>query len=257
MRITFLGTSSGKASFKRFHSSLFLSVKNYNLLVDAGDSITRALLNNKINFNSIDGIILTHLHPDHYSGLAALIVQMKLLKRRTNLEIFIHESLLKSVKEFLFRSYLISERMKFKIKYKLFADNIRNKISEGFFFTAKENSHFRELKKYSKKYPDLVLYSASLLFEWNRKKIIYTSDISSVKDLFLFKEIHPEIFICEASHIPPHVLIKKINLINPESTYFTHYPDEDKKRLSEILANRAKKATCQIQLAVDNLSFEL
>ena len=73
MKIKFVGTSSGKASLNRFHSSLLLSSENYNLLVDAGDGISRALLVNGINFNSINGIIFTHLHPDHFSGLPALI----------------------------------------------------------------------------------------------------------------------------------------------------------------------------------------
>lgn len=257
MRISFLGTSSGKASLKRFHSSLFVSTQNYNLLVDAGDGITRALLSRSISFNSIDGIILTHLHPDHYSGLASLIVQMKLMKRIKRLEIFVHGSLLQSIKEFLIKSYLIPERMKFKIKYKPFTDNTRNKISERFFFSAKKNSHFEELKKYSTKYPDLVLYSASLLFEWKKKKIIYTSDIGSEEDLFLFKGIHSDIFICEAAHIPTETLVNKIKLLNLGSTYLTHYSDEDTKHISEILAREAAKNLQKILIAEDSLSFEL
>lgn len=257
MRITFLGTSSGKASLKRFHSSLFISTVNYNLLVDAGDGISRALLNNKIDFNSINGIIITHLHADHFSGLASLITQMKLTNRTSQLEIFVHESILQSIKEFLLRSYLIPERMKFKIKYEPFTDNKRNKISERFFFSAKKNSHFEDIKKYSTKYPDLILYSASLLFEWGKKKIVYTSDIGSVNDLFLFKRIHPDIFICEATHISTETLVKKIKLVDPGSTYLTHYNDEDKKHISEILAREATKNLQKIFIAEDSLSFEL
>ena len=88
MKIKFIGTGSGKTSLNQFHSSLLLISKNYNLLVDAGDGISRALLFNEIEFNIIDGILLTHLHPDHFSGLATLIVQMKMMKRKNSLDIF-------------------------------------------------------------------------------------------------------------------------------------------------------------------------
>jgi ribonuclease Z len=257
VRITFLGTSSGKTSIKRFHSSLFISTKKYNLLVDSGDGISRALIQNKIDFNSIDGIIITHLHADHFSGLASLITQMKLANRTIDLKIFIHKSLVDVIKEFLLRSYLIPERMKFKINYKTFVDDKRIKISEGFFFTTKRNSHLAELKKYSTKYPSLVLYSASLLFEWEKKKIIYTSDIGKAEDLFLFKNSHPDVFICEATHIPIETLIKTSELINTGMTFLIHYSDDDENHISEILTSQSKKTPGKIFLAKDRLSFEL
>ncbi|MDZ7623513.1 MAG: hypothetical protein U5J96_03575 [Ignavibacteriaceae bacterium] len=48
MKITFLGTSSGKASLNRYHSALLFTSEKYNLLVDAGDGISRALMSNGI-----------------------------------------------------------------------------------------------------------------------------------------------------------------------------------------------------------------
>ncbi|MCU0415336.1 MAG: MBL fold metallo-hydrolase, partial [Ignavibacteriaceae bacterium] len=81
MKITFIGTSSGKVSLTRFHSSLVISSEKYNLLVDAGDGISRAIISNGINFKKINGVLFTHLHPDHFSGLPALIVQMKMMNK--------------------------------------------------------------------------------------------------------------------------------------------------------------------------------
>ncbi len=132
MKITFIGTSSGKATLNRNHSSLLFSSGKYNLLVDAGDGISRALISNGINFNSINGILFTHLHPDHFSGLPALIVQMKMINRTEPLDVYIHDSLRNVVEEFLVRSYLLPERMGFEILYKTFRDNERSIISESF-----------------------------------------------------------------------------------------------------------------------------
>ena len=106
MKVIFTGTGSGKASLKRNHSSFLISTRSYNLLVDAGDGISKALLSARIPFNSITGILLTHLHADHYSGLASLIVQMKMNKRKEQLDIFVHKDISGTVRNFIYQSYL-------------------------------------------------------------------------------------------------------------------------------------------------------
>jgi ribonuclease Z len=255
VKITFLGTSSGKSSLKRFHSSLLFYLKKYNLLVDAGDGISRALINYRINCNSINGILFTHLHPDHFSGLPALIVQMKMMKRNEPLEIFIHESLVSVIDDFIIRSYLLPEKMGFEIQYKTFKDNERFHITKKISFLPRKNSHLKDLEKYQNKYPSLSFYSASFLFESEGKKIIYTSDIGSEEDLLLFSEIVPDLFISEVTHISPLTLLEKIKKIKPEMAYLTHYADEDIPALSEIMANLPKALKGKVIIAVDSISF--
>jgi ribonuclease Z len=257
VKITFVGTSSGKASLNRSHSSLLFTSEEYNLLVDAGDGISRALMSNGINFEIINGILFTHLHPDHFSGLPALIVQMKMMNRNEPLDIFIHESLKTFVEEFLLQSYLLPERMGFEINYKTFYDDERFIITEKFSFLARKNSHLSNLEKFRGKYPSLSLFSASFLFEAGNKKVIYTSDIGSEGDLLLFEDYVPDIFISELTHISPLAIIKKILKINPGKVYLTHYSDEDIPSISEILANLPRDLKEKVKLAMDNLSFEI
>jgi len=257
VKITFIGTSSGKASLERFHSSLLFSSKDYSLLIDAGDGISRALLVNQINFNSINGIIFTHLHPDHFSGLPALIVQMKMMNRTEPLEIYIHQSLTNVVEYFLMQSYLLPEKMKFEIRYRTYKDNERAKISNDFYFMARKNSHLVELEKYKVKYSSISLYSASLLFEIEGKKIIYTSDISSLEDLFLFNEFSSEIFISEGTHLQHSVLIEAISKIETRKIYLTHFSDEDFQMIDEILATITTHLKNKIIIANDGLALEI
>jgi len=257
VKIKFVGTSSGKASLNRFHSSLLLSSENYNLLVDAGDGISRALLVNEINFNLIDGIIFTHLHPDHFSGLPAMIVQMKMMNRKEPLHIFIHQSLKNVVEDFLVRTYLFSEKMKFEICYRIFNNNELIKISKDFSFIARKNSHLFELEKYQTNHPSMSLYCASLLFQAEGKKIIYTSDINSVEDLFLFEEITSDVFITEATHLQTSILIEALSKIEAEKIYLTHYSDEDFQSINEILATLPSSIRNNIIIAVDGFSLEI
>jgi ribonuclease Z len=188
VKITFIGTSSGKTSLNRFHSSLLFSSDKYNLLVDAGDGISRALMSNEINFETINGILFTHLHPDHFSGLPELIVQLKMMNRNEPLDIFIHESLKVAVEESLLRSYILPDKMGFQIHYRTFKDDERFDVTEKFSFIARKNSHLCNLEKFIDRYPSLSLYSASFVFEVGNKKIFYTSDIGSEEDLLLFRE---------------------------------------------------------------------
>lgn len=257
MKITFLGTSSGKTSLNRYHTSLLFSSEDYNLLIDAGDGISRTLMRSEINFNSLNGILFTHLHPDHFSGLPALIVQMKIINRNEPLDIFIHESLKIVVEEFLVRSYLPPEKMGFEIRYKIFRDNERFFIADNFSFLARKNSHLRDLEKFKGNYPALSFYSASILFEIRNKKIVYTSDIGSGEDLLLFSELVPDIFISEATHIRPSTIIEKIIEINPDRIFLTHYSDEDIPAISEILANLPPDQKEKVKLAEDCIIFEI
>lgn len=257
MKITFVGTSSGKASKNRFHSSLLISSEKYNLLVDASDGISHALIRNVINFETINGILFTHLHPDHFSGLPSLIVQMKMMKRNEPLYIFIHESLKAAVEESLLRTYILPDKMEFEIYYKTFRDDERLIISKDFSFIARKNSHMDNLEKFQVKYHSLSLYSASFLFETGDKKIIYTSDIGSEEDLLLFREFVPDIFISEMTHISIAAIIESVIKINPGKVYLTHYSDEDISKISEILASLPKSLREKIKLAEDGLFFEI
>ena len=257
MKITFIGTSSGKATLNRNHSSLLFSSGKYNLLVDAGDGISRTLIGNGINFNSINGILFTHLHPDHFSGLPALLVQMKMINGTEPLDVYIHDSLRNIVEEFLVRSYLLPERMGFEILYKTFRDNERSIISESFSFLARKNSHLSNLEKFKTKYLSLSLYSASFLFEAGNKKVIYTSDIGSQEDLFLFNEAIPDIFISETTHLSPTTILDNIFSLNPGTIYLTHYSDDDTLVISEILATLPAELKEKVKLAEDGISFEI
>lgn len=223
--IKFIGTGSGKTSLKRFHSSFLISHNGYNLLVDAGDGISKAILSQKISFSSINGILLTHLHPDHYAGLVSLIVQMKLRRKNSSLQVIIHKNLKKVIEDFIRYSYLFRERMDFDLLIETFDHKRIFKVNDFISFIGRQNSHLNKYKKYSDR-KKLSFSCSSILFMIKNKKIIYTGDIGKKEDLYIFNEYKPDIIISEVTHVNIEDLIEVSEHLKPKKVFITHISDE-------------------------------
>lgn len=255
MHLKFIGTSSGKTSLKRNHSSLLISEEDHNLLIDCGDGISSALLKQNVNFRSIDSILISHLHADHYSGLASLITQMKLSGREESLSIYIHNSLLNVIEEVLLRSYLFKDKMGFKLNVISFEFDITTKISGHLYFTAKQNSHLDGYKPYDIKNV-LSFASASFLFSNSKSNVFYSGDIGSVNDLFLFNQ-KIDFLITEISHISREDILAVYNKIQPDKMILTHIGDEAEESLKAFIVSLSTELKSNIFIAEDGLTFPI
>jgi ribonuclease BN (tRNA processing enzyme) len=196
------------------------------------------------------------LHPDHFSGLATLIVQMKMEKRTSPLEIFVHETLIGVVKNFLINSYLLPGRLGFEIRFKAFDENETFKISDVLEVLPRKNSHLKKLEKYEQN-EKLSLYSGSFLFKVRDKFLMYSGDLGSANDLLLFKDFKIDILINEITHITFNELLTKIEQLNPVAIYLTHISDEDLPELLNSVQLLQQELKGKIFLAEDRFSFEM
>jgi len=254
--IKFIGTGSGRTSLKRNHSSLLISVENYNLLVDAGDGVSKALLSLKVDYNSIDGILFSHLHPDHYTGLPSLIVQMKMNKREKDLKIFIHEGLQNIIQDFIYRSYLFPEKLKFEINFEKFVENKTVTVSDSLNFIAKQNSHLDEYLTFADK-EKLSFFSPSFLFNTGGKNIYYSGDISSKEDMYLFSDYKLDLMISEITHIEMKDLIEAFRKLNPKKLFLTHIGEKDENSFINIKKSLTANECNRILLASDGFIINL
>ena len=253
----FVGTGSGKTSLSRYHSSIIISTSNYNLLIDAGDGISKAFLQHNIDFNSIDGILLTHLHPDHYTGLASLIVQMKMYGRKNDLNIFVSSELENVIRNFITTSYLFPDRLGFRINYHPFDNDVQFKILSEIKILPRQNSHLALVSE-SKKGSNLSFSCHSFLMNVNNKNILYTSDIGSEKDIHLFDDYDPDYFISEITHVQPEDLIKKTaEFKNSLQIILTHYSDEDITITKKFIGSLSEDIKSMVKLAFDGLKVDL
>jgi len=88
MKLTILGCYSATPRELTNPTSQVLEIKNHMFLIDCGEGSQVQLRKHKIKFNRIKHIFISHLHGDHFFGLAGLISTFRLLTREADLHIY-------------------------------------------------------------------------------------------------------------------------------------------------------------------------
>ncbi|MEW6265551.1 MAG: MBL fold metallo-hydrolase [Thermodesulfobacteriota bacterium] len=87
MRLQFLGSGDAFGSGGRLNTCLFVESGSTRFLLDCGASSLIAMKRCGVRPNSIDTIILTHLHADHFGGIPFFILEAQFSKRGSPLTI--------------------------------------------------------------------------------------------------------------------------------------------------------------------------
>ncbi len=222
--IKFIGTSSGFAEKGRFHFQIYFKNKSGNVLFDAPDGGVHALLAADEKINEISAIVISHFHPDHVSGLASLLQQMKLTRRTAPLKIFVHEKTKRALLKLLALTYIFPDTFPFDFELVAFREKRATPIFENFLFFAYENAHVRD--KYGKASDEVKFVSSSFLFEIDGKKIAVTADVANGEEFFLFPVSRVDCFVAEWTHAEFSAFAKVVERYKPEKLIITHYHSE-------------------------------
>ena len=248
-KILFTGTSSGRTSLTRHHSSFLIYTQNGIHLVDCGDGISRALLLQNIDITTLSSIIISHFHADHLCGLPLLLTQMKMRKRTKEIKIFLFEGEQNNLLNFIRSTYLFINRLPYKVDVIGYDADKKFFPDESLSVIPAANSH---LEKYRGASPDgsLSFYCASFLFEINGKRVHYSGDIGNPGDLDLFITSEPDILITEFAHIKAEDLFAFAKQF-PGRIYITHYADEDAESLKIQMRGTPIESAAQIKILTD------
>lgn len=88
MKLTILGCYSATPRELTNPTSQVIEIKNHMFLIDCGEGTQVQLRKHKVKFNRIKHIFISHLHGDHFFGLAGLISTFRLLTREADLHVY-------------------------------------------------------------------------------------------------------------------------------------------------------------------------
>ena len=83
MKLTVIGSGDAFGSGGRFNTCFRIETAGRDLLLDCGASSLPALKAQGVDPNAIDGVLLSHLHGDHFGGVVFLVMDGHFLSRRT------------------------------------------------------------------------------------------------------------------------------------------------------------------------------
>jgi ribonuclease Z len=87
LSLTILGNNSAIPAYDRHPTAQVLQIQDEHILIDCGEGTQMQMARYKVRSSKINRIFISHLHGDHYYGLAGLLTSMSLLNRTQGLHI--------------------------------------------------------------------------------------------------------------------------------------------------------------------------
>lgn len=223
MRLTFLGTGTSKGipvigsmnevclstdeRDKRFRSSILISWKDYNYVIDCGPDFRQQMLNAKVT--KLDGILYTHEHSDHTAGLDDI---RPFTQKHGDLAIYAKKRVLKNLKKRF--DYIFKTKNKYPSAPSIQPILVKNKP-----FVLNDLTVI----------PIKVKHGELKIFGYRFDKIAYLTDVSFVNDVEKQKLKNLNVLVINALRIakhPTHFNLEEalsfIEEIKPKKAYITH-----------------------------------
>ncbi|MCK9595641.1 ribonuclease Z [Candidatus Pacearchaeota archaeon] len=295
IKLIFLGTSDAIPSIERNTTSILLSYKDENILIDCGEGTQRQL--RKANFNpcKITKILISHWHGDHILGLPGLLQTLSFSGYNKSLEIYGPRGT-KNLMKALLKTFVFQEKIKLTVK------EVENRFfeSEDFYLEAEHMTHgtpcnaYTFVKKKSLRidkkklektkisgpllkhlkegknivYDGKTYFSKDMTFEETDKKISFVFDTSFNERIIPFV-INSDILVCESTFGSEleeraedykHLTVKQTARIAKESKskklILTHISQRYSKN-PQVLLKDAKKIFRNSVLAKDFDRFDI
>lgn len=125
--ITILGSGSALPTTDRMPSSHAVQCRNATYVVDCGEGTQMRMVKNRISFESVTAIFLTHAHGDHTLGLWGLLSSMSMQRRKRGLTVYgprgFEEIFWSNIRFFI-------EKLEFELRYVPLDDDVARVIHQ-------------------------------------------------------------------------------------------------------------------------------
>jgi ribonuclease BN (tRNA processing enzyme) len=287
-----LGSGSGFATRDRFCTSIALLVERSLYLLDCGEPCAALLFRHGIDPLALKALFISHMHPDHVSGLAALLSSLKLLGRssarkfrpwsvhrndpwyratlrfppldvpggkepepRSQVSIVLPSEAVEPIKTYFPAVYLVPSLLPFDLDLRPVEEGLT--YDDGLVrVTAVPNTHLSAIFSHEKlveEYPHMALESYSYKIEAEGHKFIFSGDITTLDELNPLLD-GAETLIVEVAHYDPTDIGPFVRDLSMKRVVLTHIHPGLEDRVPALVEEWADP---RIQMAYDGLRVPL
>lgn len=168
MGFTLQMIGTGNAFAKSYYNNnALLQAENYTLLIDCGITAPLSLHQLGKSLDSIDAVLITHIHGDHVGGLEELAFQMKYVFGRKPI-LYIADTLVTKLWENTLKGGLMQEginSLEDAFEVRVLHENQTTRISDGLKVELMQTPHIPGKKSYSVYINGTIFYSADTTFQ--------------------------------------------------------------------------------------------
>ena len=200
--LTCLGVGDGWPCADRRHASFLYRFGKTSLLVDCGEPVDASLRTHGVKPDTIDNLLISHLHSDHIGGFFMLMQGFWLEGRRKELPVCLPGGAIKPLREMLRTVFVFDELLNFRMKF-LPLKAGKTFTTRGVQITPFPTTHLEGFRsKFQKKYA-MDFSAFSFLFQAGGLRVGHSADLGKPEDLEPLLEKPLDLLVCELAHFPP------------------------------------------------------
>ncbi len=232
MKIYFLGTGAAVATAKRDNTSIYFETDSWNLLVDCPGSVIYKFSLLSIDYTKLNGIFITHSHPDHLYGLPSVIHSLDPFDIHP--KVFIPKGIITEVKSLLKIFNLQNKTEIISMDYKI------DEYESIDFFSTNHTPYSKGIKIFSEN--NIIIYTSDTGPIPECEKIFKNADYL-IHDCYAPARLKKVIPALDSTHTSAETLGKIAEKSKVKHLIPIHFSGEHDFEISEI-AKEIKKYYC-------------
>lgn len=197
--LTCLGVGDGMSNADRNHSAYVYQFGDASLLVDCGEPVGRSFREAGFSSESIDALLLSHMHSDHFGGLFMLLQGFWLEKRRKPLPIHLPADGLQPICRMLEVANLVEELLPFPVSYEPWQSG-QSVTHAKVRVTPYPTGHLESLRQLLHARHPGQYAAFCFLLEHDGVRVGHSADLGQPADLAPLLVRPLDLLVCELSH---------------------------------------------------------
>jgi len=202
-----------------------------------------------IDYETLDAVVLSHMHSDHVGGFSMFVQSLWLNQRRRPLPVYAPARAVPALKAWLEATVLPAGLIGFELQWHALEPDIPFQIG-SVMVTAFPTTHLDSLRRsFEHVHPIIAFEAFSFLLDDSNRRVGHTADIGQAADLDLLLAARPSLLVSELSHIELGDLAARVRGAELDRIIFVH--------VARALLENLDQLENQLRNELEGLAFAL